>query len=83
MTTDWRALCAELLQALTTTNPSAFGLFAELEDRARAARRPKPLSLKELALATLQKLSTSDYPCNYQGDDDWKTIRRALEQLDD
>ena len=37
MTTDWRALCAELLQALTTTNPSAFGLFAELEDRARAA----------------------------------------------
>jgi hypothetical protein len=34
---DLRALCAELLGALTTTNPSAFGQFAALEDRARAA----------------------------------------------
>ena len=48
-----------------------------------ADRRPKPPSLKELALKTLQKLSVSEYPCNYQGDDDWDTIRRALELLDD
>lgn len=49
----------------------------------RAARRPRPPSLKELALATLQKLSKDGYPCNYQDDKDWDTIRRALEQLDD
>ena len=48
----------------------------------RAARRPKPPSLKEQALATLQKLSKDDYPCNYQNDKDWDTIRRALDQLD-
>ena len=47
----------------------------------RAARRPKPPSLKEQALKTLQKLSVSGYPCNYQGDEDWDTIRRALEAL--
>lgn len=49
----------------------------------RSVRRPKPPSLKEQALKTLQKLSASDYPCNYQEDEDWGTIRRALEQLDD
>jgi hypothetical protein len=49
----------------------------------RARRRPKPLSLKEQALETLQRLSKDGYPCNYQEDSDWDTIRRALEQLDD
>ena len=46
-------------------------------------RRPKPPSLKEQALETLQRLSKDGYPCNYQEDSDWDTIRRALEQLDD
>jgi hypothetical protein len=52
-------------------------------DMLLAARRPKPLSPRELALATLRKLSTSSYPCNLQQDEDWDTIRQALEQLDD
>jgi hypothetical protein len=49
----------------------------------RAARRPKSPSLKEQALATLQRLPKDGYPCNYQEDSDWDTIRRALEQLPD
>ena len=46
-------------------------------------RRPRPPSLKEQALETLQRLSKDGDPCNYQEDSDWETIRRALEQLDD
>ncbi len=46
-----------------------------------AARRPKPPSLKEQALKTLQRLSKDGFPCNYQEDSDWDTIRRALEAL--
>jgi hypothetical protein len=49
----------------------------------RAWRRPKPPSLKEQALEILQRLSKDGFPCNYQEDSDWDTIRRALEQLDD
>ncbi len=44
-------------------------------------RRPKPPSLKEQALKTLQRLSKDGFPCNYQEDSDWDTIRRALEAL--
>ena len=46
--------------------------------RLRAARRPKPPSLKEQALAAQQRMwdGTSNH-------DDWNLIRRALEQLDD
>jgi hypothetical protein len=47
----------------------------------RSWRRPKPPSLKELALKTLQRLSKDGFPCNYQEDSDWDTIRRALEAL--
>jgi hypothetical protein len=49
----------------------------------RATRRSKPPSLKELALETLQRISKDKYPCNYQEDSDWDTIRRALEALPD
>ena len=49
----------------------------------KEAMRPKPPSLKEQALETLQRLSKDGYPCNYQEDSDWDTLRRALEQLDD
>jgi hypothetical protein len=67
------------------------GLFYidETSDRVRlaediwTARRPKPPSLKEQALDTLQRISKDKYPCNYQEDSDWDTIRRALEQLPD
>jgi hypothetical protein len=47
----------------------------------RLHRRPKPPSLKEQALETLQRLSKDGFPCNYQEDSDWDTIRRALEAL--
>ena len=43
----------------------------------RAARRPKPPSLKEQALDILQ------YPKDFWSEDEVNTIRRALEQLDD
>ena len=44
----------------------------------RAARRPKPPSLKEQALAILDDAHRSDL-----GDNEIATLRRALEQLDD
>jgi hypothetical protein len=43
----------------------------------RAARRPKPPSLKEQALETLK------YPKDFWSEAEVDTIRRALEQLDD
>jgi len=45
----------------------------------RAARRPKPPSLKEQALQALAELAAECYGNTYQSD----TIRRALEKLDD
>jgi hypothetical protein len=47
----------------------------------KSRRSSQPPSLKEQALATLQKLSKDGYPCNYQDDADWDTIRHALETL--
>ena len=68
--------CCEWLKAKEWIHP-------EFSDELRAARRPKPLSLKERALKTVQRISKDGFPCNYQDDADWDTIRRALEQLDD
>ena len=45
----------------------------------RRYRRPKPLSLKELALALVEQHEDGWRP----SPKDWDTIRRALEQLDD
>jgi hypothetical protein len=47
-------------------------------DRLRAARRPKPPSLKEQALALLDKAEDPSWDIN-----DFSIVRRALEQLDD
>jgi hypothetical protein len=44
----------------------------------RAARRPKPPSLKEQALALLNKAEDPSWDIN-----DFSIVRRALEQLDD
>jgi hypothetical protein len=55
----------------------------QLIEHLRADRRPKPLSLKEQALETLQRLSKDEFPCSFQEDADWDTIRRALEALPD
>jgi hypothetical protein len=46
----------------------------------RAARRPKQPSLKEQALDALQNM---DHMNQFPNEDDFKTIRRALEALDD
>jgi hypothetical protein len=46
-------------------------------DSLRAARRPKPPSLKEQALETLK------YPKDFWSEAEVDTIRLALEQLDD
>jgi hypothetical protein len=54
----------------------------ETADKLRAARRPKPPSLKEQALEGLTRLvSTGEFFSNQMKDLD--TIRRALEALDD
>ncbi len=50
-----------------------------LSDRIRAARRPKPPSLKEQALQALAELAAECYGNTDKPD----TLRRALEQLDD
>ena len=47
----------------------------EIADKLRAARRPKPLSLKEQALKSLEGMTLPD--------DAFDTIRRAIEQLPD
>jgi hypothetical protein len=51
----------------------------------RAWRRPKPPSLKELALQAAQRFYANGHEdCNDEEiKDDFDTIRRALEQLDD
>jgi hypothetical protein len=49
-------------------------------DALRAARRPKPPSLKQQALNALQKIEDNDINATYL---DSSIIRRALEALDD
>ena len=71
------------LEACVEWMRSHFHGVPQWADQLRAARRPKPPSLKEQALEILQRLSKDGFPCNYQEDSDWDTIRRALEQLDD
>jgi len=53
---------------------------ARTEDKLRAARRPKPKSLKGQAFDLLNLMEASDDSCTSW---DFGTIRRALEQLDD
>jgi hypothetical protein len=55
------------------------GLFETRISHLRAARRPKPPSLKELALEALKHAEEGWRPVPADCD----TIRRALEQLDD
>jgi hypothetical protein len=52
------------------------------EGRLRAARRPKPPSLKKQALTALDAIATGANNAREQYLD-FKTIRQALEQLDD
>jgi hypothetical protein len=54
--------------------------YAEWSANFRAARRPKPPTLKEQALALVSH-NFSDQPC--LSEEGYAIIRRALEQLDD
>ncbi len=79
--TDFRALCAELLQELCCHYRSwdlKEGNCSDVVSRAQAAlSQPKPPSLKEQALEAMHR------NWNPHNNDDFDTIRRALEQLDD
>ena len=80
--TDFRALCAELLQELCCHYRSwdlKEGNCSDVVSRAQAAlSQPKPPSLKEQALEALAHILNNS--STQLGAD---TIRRALEQLPD
>ena len=82
--TDFRALCAELVDIATAhchPDDDAVGYCAAVLSRARAAlAQPKPPSLKEQALTALERYMTGE---TILTKDSLDTIRRALEQLDD
>jgi hypothetical protein len=65
---ELRAVCQLLF-----SDPSASYTLSEL----RASRRPKPTSLKQRALEAMHR------NWNPHNNDDFATISRALEQLDD
>jgi len=67
--------CCECIDGLAH---GADAILAEL----RAARRPNPPSLKEQALVALHAIATGANDMREQSQD-FETIRRALEQLDD
>jgi hypothetical protein len=54
-----------------------------LADRVRAARRPKPPSLKEQAKQALFRFDANAHTNADEMQDDFDLIRRALEQLND
>ena len=74
--------CCEYLRKNVTKFTGGAHLFAQRKsDELRAARRPKPPTLKEQALANLYEIYTSQsFPV---GDSRFNCIRLALEALDD
>ena len=52
-------------------------------DKLRAARRPKPQSLKEQALGAMGRFTVNAHTNADEMNRDFDTIRRALEQLND
>lgn len=57
------------------------GLYETRIGHLRSARRPKPLSQAEEALAVVDKISKCGYPGNMQDDHDYDVIRAALKRL--
>jgi hypothetical protein len=57
--------------------------YPEVYRDLRAARRPKPQSLKEQALGAVGRFTVNDHTSASEMMRDFDTIRRALEQLDD
>jgi hypothetical protein len=76
---ELEACCLELVDGIGRSHAEFPSCLAE---DLRAARRPKPPSLKEQALEALKRQSTRSVP-SFVATQDCDTIRRALEQLDD
>jgi hypothetical protein len=70
--------CCEQMQSIPSPLGVPFGKMAS--NALRAARRPKPPTLKEQALAALNRQSTRSVP-SLVATQDCDTIRRALEAL--
>ena len=78
---ELEACCASLLRMVKTFTAAAHLEAQRRSDELRTARRPKPPSLKEQAMAQLQ---TVEEVLNYYTSGCIvDTIRRALESLDD
>ena len=76
---ELEACCKYLSHKVTTFSAEAHLEAQRRSDELRAARRPKPPSLKEQALAALNKIEDKMLGPTIEE----KLIRRALEQLDD
>jgi hypothetical protein len=57
--------------------------YPQVNHPLRAARRPKPPSLKEQALEALGRFSANSHTTAHQMQNDFDLFRRALEALDD
>lgn len=81
--TDYRALCAEILQKLDRYEDGQRVNWDAWRNNARAALArwgcPKSPSLKKQALSDLKNAYNADQIC----DTTYKNIRRALEALSD
>ena len=74
---ELEACCLELVDGIGRSHAEFPSCLAE---DLRAARRPKPPSLKEQALEALKRQSTRSVP-SFVATQDCDTIRRALEAL--
>jgi hypothetical protein len=77
---ELEACCQSLYNRFASPVHQAQFLAQELRDWLRAARRPKPPSLKERSLQLLETYDTSGVMLTA---DQVDTIKRALEALDD
>jgi hypothetical protein len=80
ITNAYQAGADQELEACCEWTREYFGWNRSIQDadQLRAARRPKPPSLKEQAIEAQQRMWNGG-----STHDDWNLIRRALEALDD
>ncbi len=77
---ELEACCKVIWNSAANFSATAHLAAQRRSDKLRATRRPKPLSLKEQALAVLTQYMTGE---TILTNDSVDTIRRALEQLND
>jgi hypothetical protein len=75
---ELEACCLEIIDGVCRLYVDETKLRERLANDLRAARRPKPPSLKEQALDAHNRMMAGE-----ETQDDWAIVRRALEQLDD